>query len=91
MSKKKALPKQKTAAPSPVSNASPDAGRRNFMLLGASALAVAGVAAAGAYNAGWFDSAPAATTTPVAPRAGSKNLTPVALPADYQNALRAAI
>ncbi|MGH9838887.1 MAG: hypothetical protein ACREEM_08895 [Blastocatellia bacterium] len=63
-------------------------GRRNFILLGAGALAATGAGLAGAYNAGWFDSEPAASTTTQGKP--GKNLTPVQLPADSANALRAA-
>ncbi len=69
-------------------------GRRKFLTMGlggAGALAV-GVAGYG-YNAGWFDSgptAPAAAATPSVNLATGKPLPPVTLPADYQNALRAA-
>jgi hypothetical protein len=67
--------------------AEPDAGRRKFVLLGVGALAATGVGLAGAYNAGWFDDAPA-SSTPQQSKAG-RNLTPVTLPADAVNALRA--
>ncbi|HKQ78759.1 MAG TPA: hypothetical protein VJ810_33990 [Blastocatellia bacterium] len=69
--------------------------RRKFLTLGlggAGALAAAGVAGYG-YKAGWFDSAPPAPATaasPVANLATGRPLPPVTLPADYQNALRAA-
>ncbi|MGH9768366.1 MAG: hypothetical protein ACREAB_13110 [Blastocatellia bacterium] len=68
-------------------------GRRKFLTL---SLGGGGALAAGVilgYKAGWFDSAPAATTPAVAPTvnlATGKLLPPVTLPADYQNALRAA-
>lgn len=78
----KASIKQSSAPP-------PDEGRRNFVLLGVGALAAAGVGAAAAYNAGWFDAPPPQSFNSTAPRAGGKNLPPVTLPADQANALRA--
>jgi hypothetical protein len=90
MSKKHKAQKQaaKPAAnPQPV--ATPDDSRRKFMLLGVGALAAAGVGAAAAYNAGWFDSSAPVSFNSTAPRAGGKNLDPLALAADQANALRA--
>ena len=88
MSKKKV--NQKPAPPvSSAGGQTPDAGRRNFMLLGVGALAVGGVGAAAAYNAGWFGSEPARSFNSSAPRPVGRNLAPVTLPADYPNALRA--
>src|SRR5262249_44844240 len=57
---------------------------------GAGGLAVAGIVG---YKVGWFDPAPTApgtAATPGAILATGKPLPPVTLPADYQNALRAA-
>lgn len=74
-------------------NADTNAGRRKFLTLGlggASALAVAGIVG---YKAGWFDSTPEASTSLVSPSANlatGKPLPPVTLPADHQNASRAA-
>mgnify|MGYP000927472141 FL=1 len=82
----------KTEAKSTTSGAPvapPEPGRRNFMLLGVGALTAAGVGAAAAYNAGWFDAPKSQPVTSTAPRAAGKNLTPVSLPADQSNALRA--
>ncbi len=69
--------------------APPEPGRRNFMLLGVGALAAAGVGAAAAYNAGWFDEPKPQSFASTAPRSAGKNLPPVTLPADQANALRA--
>lgn len=66
-----------------------DDGRRKFVLLSSGALIGAGVAAAGAYRAGWFDSSAPPSSPASAPRSGGQNLSPVSLPGDYQNALRA--
>lgn len=68
--------------------AAPDKGRRLFLALAGSGLAAA-VAGAGAYNAGWFDEPKPQSFNSTAPRSGGKNLTPVTLPADQPNALRA--
>jgi hypothetical protein len=78
--------RSKKAEPSTV----PVRGRRNFMLLGAGALGALGAGAL-AYQAGFFDSEPAApvATTPSAP-ANFKPLPAVTLTANYANALRAA-
>jgi hypothetical protein len=59
------------------------------VLAGVSALAAAGVGAATAYNRGWFDAPKPQSFNSTAPRSGGKNLTPVTLPADQANALRA--
>jgi hypothetical protein len=88
MSKKKV--NQKSAAPKRPAAAPPaDNERRKFLLLGVGALAGVGVAAAGAYNAGWFDSSESATAPAATAKVGGKNLAPVSLPADYSNAVRA--
>jgi len=76
-------------------NTATNTGRRKFLTLGlggTGALVVAGITG---YKAGWFSSAPAApATAPPANLAANlttgKPLSPVRLPADYQNALRAA-
>jgi hypothetical protein len=88
MSKKKV--NQKSAAPRRSAAAPPaDNERRKFLLLGVGALAGVGVTAAGAYNAGWFDSSEPATAPATTAKVGGKNLAPVSLPADYPNAVRA--
>jgi len=87
MSKKKA-DRKAAGQKERISDRQVSADRRNFILLGVGALAASGVGLAGAYNAGWFDSAPAAST-PAQGKTG-RNLTPVQLPADSANALRAA-
>lgn len=89
MSKKKANQKPVGQKPQPAAQPA-DNGRRKFVLLSVGALAGVGVAAAGAYNAGWFDSSAPSSSSSSAPRSGGKNLPPVTLPANYQNALRAA-
>jgi hypothetical protein len=61
-------------------------------LIGVSALAAAGVGVAGAYNAGWFDrsSLPSSSNSSQLNGTVGKNLPPIALTADDQNARRAA-
>jgi hypothetical protein len=89
MSKKNRPPKFEPQ-PTVKSNAAPpDAGRRNFMLLGVGAAAALGVSAAAAYNAGWFDEPKPQSFNSTAPRSAGKSLPPVKLPADQANALRA--
>jgi len=71
--------------------ASPDPGRRRLVLAGGGALAAAGAAFAG-YRAGWFGQSRERTTGAAAPMAAGagRGLAPATLPADAQNALRAA-
>jgi len=70
--------------------ATPEPGRRNFLLLGAGALGALGVGAL-AYQSGFFSSEPASpATTTSTPAANFKPLPAVTLTADYANALRAA-
>lgn len=88
MSKKKANQKsagQRQASPAPRT----DNGRRKFLLLGGGALAGVGVAAAAGYNAGWFASSAPPTSLTTTSKVGGKNLAPISLSADYENALRA--
>jgi hypothetical protein len=66
----------------------PDAGRRKFLWIGAGALAATGLGAAGAYQAGWFDSAGTATASQ-AGQLDSTNPTAPSPNADYQAALGA--
>lgn len=90
MSKKSKQPELKPK-PRPVINPAPDApdkGRRVFLALAGSGLAVA-VAGATAYNAGWFDEPKPPSFASTAPRSGGKNLSPVTLPADQASARRA--
>jgi hypothetical protein len=89
MSKKNRPNKQEPKAPIKQQPTPPDDGRRKFVLLGVGALAAAGVGAAAAYNAGWFDAPPPQSFNSTAPRAGGKNLAPITLAADQANALRA--
>ncbi|MBI1766420.1 MAG: hypothetical protein HYR56_33860 [Acidobacteria bacterium] len=89
MSKKTKQPKQELKNTATSATTPPEPGRRNFMLLGVGALAAAGVGAAAAYNAGWFDEAKPQSFASTAPRSAGKNLSPVTLPADQANALRA--
>jgi hypothetical protein len=83
------------SAENSAANVPANSSRRKFLTLGlggAGALAVAGIAGY-RYKAGKFDSAPstpATAATPAANLATGKPLPPVTLPADYQNALRAA-
>ena len=77
-----------------VQNSPSPVGRRKFLTLG---LGGAGAIAAGiigyGYKAGWYGSTPEATPTSATAAvnlATGKPLPPVTLPADYQNALRAA-
>jgi len=85
--------RQPQSAANAATNIATNVGRRKFLTLGlggAGALAVAGIAG---YKVGWFDSAPTAPATAATPGANlatGKPLPPVTLPADYQNALRAA-
>jgi hypothetical protein len=89
MSKKnKHLKSESKPNPNPEA-APPDAGRRKFLLLGVGSLAAASVGAAAAYNAGWFETPKPPSFNSTAPRAAGQNLTPVTLPADRANALRA--
>jgi hypothetical protein len=74
-----------------------NAGRRKFLALGLGSAGLLAGAAITGYKVGWFGSTPATTATTTAPGANPatnpvtvKPLPPVALPANYQNALRAA-
>jgi hypothetical protein len=68
-------------------------GRRKFLTLGLGGLGTLAFAGFAGYKAGWFDSNSATSTTAatqIPSLATGKSLPPVSLPADSQNALRAA-
>ena len=89
MSKQNKQRKQEPKTSPKTDTAPAEPGRRNFLLLGAGALAAVGVAGAAAYNAGWFDEPKPQSFNSTAPRSAGKNLPPATLPADQANALRA--